>query len=531
MIGRKTFLHFLNTVLGALVGLLALKFIALYLGDSIYGQAVYAMTLTGVVHSVMQFALGQAHRKKLAEGIDEADRIGTFLWVQVGLMVAYMVLVAGLLLFRVQVQGKTFNDTTLLAVVVMGVYWATQFVYKWARTTLVATQEIARDQTADVAEDFVRAGGSALVAVSYAAAVEGTGPLAGMLGPEWAWLGTYGAEALAATYVAGSTAAVLIAAYFIVTDHEIGDFRPDIARDYWSFSRPLYFASLLGTLESKLDRLMLGYFWNDATVGLYYGADRLVSIVDTISFSVGALMLPEVSRLSVQEAEDRIVDVTYKAHRYTTMVVIPMVMGLAFFGTNVIFLILSAEFARGAPVVAVLATYTLFKVASSPYRSLVAGMDLPHLEARVSVVTALTNVALNLVLIPADIKAFGVDLLGLKALGAAIATLSSGALAYVYVRYLAGKVVDLRPQWHHFARQIAAGLLMIGFLKVVDARILPLVRWFDFLAYGLVGTPVYVAGMALLGEFDRDDLDFFLEVVHPGKMWDYLRSELFGDGD
>lgn len=529
MLARKTIVHFLNTVLGALVGVLALKFIALYLGDSIFGQVAYAMSLTGVVFSLMQFGLPKAHKKKLAEGVRSPDRIATYIWMQTGIIGAYIVIVLGFIVFRVTVQGKGFNDTTLLTLVVMALYWVTRFVWKALHNTLVATREIARDQAADVAEDFVRAGGSALVAASYAAAVNQIGPLAGTLGPEWSWLEAYGAEALAVTYLAGSVVGVVIALWYVLRHHEVGSFDREIVRDYWSFGRPLYLAGILATVAGKLDRITLGYFWTDATVGLYFGADRLVSIVNTVAFSLSALLLPAVSSLSAEDDEERIVEITFQAHRYTTMVILPMVIGLVVFAEDVIHLILSDQFLRGAPVLGILALYTFVNVAGKPYASVITGMDMSHLAGRIGIAAASTNILLNLILVPADIQSLGIELVGLKAVGAALATLASGLVSYLLFRRAAKGLVDIEPQWPHFSRQLLAGLVMASFLYAVDTRILGLARWYHLILFGVVGAAIYLVAMAGLGEFTRDDYHFFVDMVHPGKMWDYIQDELFED--
>lgn len=529
VIARKTLVHFLNTVLGALVGVLALKFIALYMGDALFGQVAYALSLTGILFSLMQFGLPQAHKKKLAEGIREPDRVATYLWTQVVIMTIYFLGVMGFIAFRVHVQGKGFNDTTLITLVVMGVYWTSRFLWKWLHTTHVAHRQVARDQVADVAEDFVRAGGSALVAISYAAVANQSGPLASHLGPGFGWLADYGAEALAATYLAGSLAGVVIALFYVLRHHEIGSFDRSILRDYWDFGRPLYLVSILGTVSTKLDRVMLGYFWTDATVGLYFGADRVVSIVNTIAFSIGTLLLPAVSSLSVEGSEEEIVDITYRAHRYTTMTVLPMVLGLVVFAEPVIHLILSDDFLRGAPVLGILAVYSLLNVTARPYSSLISGMDMPHLAARVGMLAAGTNIVLNLVLVPADIKSLGITLLGLKATGAALATLASGVISYTLYRRIAGRVVDLRPQWPHLLRQLIAGSFMAGVLHVLNTEVVGLARWYHLLLFGVLGGAIYVLALAVVGEFTRDDLDFFLDIVHPGKMFDYIRDELRGD--
>lgn len=531
MLARKSLLHFLNTLVGAMVGVVALKLIALFMGDVIFGQVGYALGLTGVLFSVMQFGLPKAHKKRMSEGEDPADRLATYMTVQVVVAVAFVLLIAAAIAFRIYVQGSGFRSTTLLTLIVITAYRVVGFWMNLAEATFVSQREIAREQFTEFINNLVRTFSAIAVALTYAAVAKDAGPFAGLVPEALAPVADLGPEVLGLTWVLGFGAAAATSGYYIVRDYQVGSFSWEALRSYWDFARPVYLSDLVQTAATGLDRVMLGYFWGGAAVGVYFGADRIVSVVKSASFALGVVLLPTVSSLSTTGDEDRIASVTGQAHRYTAMVVLPMVLFIAVFAAPIIHLLLSDQFLRGAPTLAVLAFYTLFAVAARPYNALIGGMDRPRLLMKVGLVAAVTNVGLNVVLIPADIKSLGITLFGLKDLGAAIATLASAFVSYVLNRRIARRIAPLPAQWGALLRQLAAGAVMIAALLLLDETVTGLARWYHLLLFGPLGAVVYFGALRLMGGLTDDDIRFFLDTVHPMEMVGYIRTELLGDGD
>lgn len=63
------------------------------------------------------------------------------------------------------------------------------------------------------------------------------------------------------------------------------------------------------------------------------------------------------------------------------------------------------------------------------------------------------------------------------------------------------------------------------------AYVFELVRWFHAPLFVLYGAVIYVGLLWLLGELERDDMEFFWNVIHPGEMASYIREELSGPDD
>lgn len=532
MLARKTLLHFLNTILGGILGVVALKLVALWMGDTVLGQVAYAIGLLNVVQSVFELGFRSTHEKRMGEGGDQGDKIATYLYLQLGLTLAFVTAVTLGVTVWMGILGKGFQSTTLTTIVIVTAYLAAQNIRQVSVNTFNGRREIARSQTTTFLDDLVRVGATVVAASVYAAVVRGRGPLAESLGPGWAWVEAYGPEVLAVTYLVGTGVAAVLGLLYMQRVCPIGRFRRDILSNYWIYARTIFFAGMLGTLATNIDRIMLGYFWTGAEVGLYFGMDRITHIVRSLTFALGTVLIPTISGLDAEGGRERIAEVAYRATRYTTLIVLPMVAGIIVFARPLIRIILAAEFLRGVGVLVVLALWVFILVAQRPYSSTILGMDRPELILRLSLLSFGINVALNVVLIPADIQTFGLTLLGLGALGAAIATLVSDVVKLVGVNYVAKRLVPLKPQWPHFARQLIAVTLMGVALWWLSDALVGVVRWYHLILFGLLGLAIYLGLLWITDELDGDDLGFFMDTFHPGDMLTYVKEELLGlDGD
>jgi prolipoprotein diacylglyceryltransferase len=56
--------------------------------------------------------------------------------------------------------------------------------------------------------------------------------------------------------------------------------------------------------------------------------------------------------------------------------------------------------------------------------------------------------------------------------------------------------------------------------------LIPLVRWYHLLVFAGVGLGIYLGILFVLKEFKKQDLLFFLGILHPKEMLSYIKSEL-----
>lgn len=528
MLARKSLLHFGNTIVGALLGLAALKLIALYLGDTIYGEVAYAMGLVGLLNALLKLGFPQAHVKRYSEGRAQADRLATYIAIRIALTLVMLVAVLGFIYVRVALLGKGFASTTLATLVLMAVYQSFKNVEDVGFTTFAALRETARGQLSEFVNNVVRTLSAIGLTLVYAATVNHTGPLVDVLGPRYAWIEPWGSELLAGTYLLGAALASLVALWYVVRTNEVGEVDLTIVRDYWEFARPIFLSRLVTQISSYIDRISLGYFWTASQAGIYFGVQRLTLVVQGLGTAVGRLLFPEISALIAEGDEDEVLDLTYRAQRLLGMVVVPITAFNVLFASEIINILLSGRFIEGALTLQLLAGYVAVSVLTRPWSSLIQGIDRPDLTARISASQGGLNIVLNLVLVPADIKSLGIELLGLKAAGAALATLASGVLAFLLYRRACSREAGADPPWTPLVRQAVAAGLMGAALVGLHTGPLPLARWYHLLAYPWIGLAVYLLALSAAGGFTRDDLLFFLETVSPREMVDYVREELLG---
>lgn len=526
MLARKTLLHFLNTVVGGVLGAVALKLIALYMGDAILGNVAYAIGLISLVQALFASGFRRSHEKRIGEGTRQGDKIATYVTLQVGLNALFGGLVLGAIGVWTFVLGQRFHSTTLMVMVIVAAYLIAQNFRQVATNTFNGRREIARSQTITFLDDLARVGFTVIATTFYAAVAHGKGPFAGMLGADLGWIASYGPELLAMTYLGGTLVSALIGLAYVRRTCPWGSFDREVLDSYWQFAWPLLITGLLGSLVTNVDRVMLGYFWTGAVVGLYFGMDRVVHMIRSLAFALNTVLMPAISHMAVEEDREGIADVAFRSHRYSTMVVLPMIVGVIVFADDAIRLLLANEFLRGVPVLIALAVWVFFNVASTPYGSVILGLDRSKLILRLSIVAVAINVGLNALLIPADIKSLGIELFGLGALGAALATLVATAIRYVGLRYYVGKLIPIDSQWPHLPKQLLAVVLMGAVLWWTSGLIPGPLRWYHLLLFGLGGLALYTVFLRLLGELTDGDVAFFLDALDPSGMADYVTEEL-----
>jgi len=133
------------------------------------------------------------------------------------------------------------------------------------------------------------------------------------------------------------------------------------------------------------------------------------------------------------------------------------------------------------------------------------------------------NIILNFLFIPKDglLSGFGVS----GPLGAAIATVTSGFVGFIWFKFIVKKLIGVKMIYSHIPRHILAGLVMALVLYLMSNLILT-VRWYLLIVFTLIGLIVYLGVLYVLKEFNKKDFTFFLNLIRPKEMLNYIKSEL-----
>ncbi|HWG89445.1 MAG TPA: flippase [Candidatus Thermoplasmatota archaeon] len=521
MLARKSLVVVGGNVLGGILGLIALKLVALYFGTDPLGEVLFATALVGMAYVIQELGFTQAHIKFVSEGRDVSTCMTTFFVLKTLLTILFVLTILGGLFVHTVLLGKELYSTTYAAVFIMLGTNVVTSIRAVNRFTLEARQETAKGQALTLLETATRVLLTGVFAVTLAM---GTLPLFDTAALD-AWVHAHATEALALTYLAGAIASTAYG-FYATKDLPWGKFDKDLARQYARFAFPFMVLNLVGVASTYIDSFAVGYFWNETEVGLLGGAQRIVLLISMVPTAVGTLLFPHISGLHAGDQREHIREVFENTLRYIGFIVLPMTVFVVAYADPIIRILLAASFQGSANVLIALTLNTLLVALTTPYVALVTGMNRPSAAAKVGVLTGILVVGLNLLLIPTSI--LGIPLFGLKAFGAALGTAFASLVGFILLRLVAYRLVGVGGAWWHLVRQVLASLFMYAALMGLAALIPEFGRWYHLAFAGVAGGLVYLLTLILLRELTMKDWRFFLDLANPAPTLRYLKEELRG---
>lgn len=534
MIARKSALVFANSLVGALLGLVAIRLIAQYLGKDVVGPVEFALGFFGLFYFLTDLAFGAAHTKRVSEGVDEGDCLATFAVFKLAMTTLFVTFAGGIVLFVALTRRQALQDATPGVLLVVVAFYAVKSLMSIPNATFDAKRETARAQVGVLVENILRISASILLAVVFAGALLDRGPFAGQVTPKTpvvGWLVSNPSAALAGTYLVGILGGLLVALIYVRKTTRLGRFRWDILRGYAAFAFPLAAVSAVTVIASNVDRAALGFFGASGDSALFGYARRITIFIETIPVAVATLLFPTVSALSGRADSSGIREVRLLASRYVSMAVAALATFTIVLAPAIVHLFLSDEWLPAVPALRILCVFSFIYALLIPYTTALSGTGRTPALARHAITAAILNIVLNLALIPRDFAPLGfpgIRLAGLGVTGAALASLASMTTLFVLCRREAAPIAGGGEPFllKHGAAALAMGLVLLGLSYAVLGGDFEAARWYHIPLLGAAGGATYLAALAILGEFTRADVKYFVDVVHPREMLDYVLTEL-----
>ncbi|HEC81899.1 MAG TPA: flippase [Thermoplasmatales archaeon] len=503
MIARKSALIIFTQIINALLGYTALKFIALYMQPWEYGVIGFAYGFVALFSVIGNLGFNAAHVKRVSEGKNLGKCVGTFAAIKT-FLAGFM---AGTVFLSIAVWKHVFgrgfeSPIHEQAVYVMLSYFVLLTLTQVFISTFNARKETAKAQLPLLVYTLVRASATILVAFHG-----------------------FGVLALAYTYVAGEILHLTLA-MLLFKGYPVAKPSLEYLKSYIKFAMPMSVAAASAIIMTNIDKVFIQLFWSATQVGEYFATFNLSRFIIIFSGAVGALLLPTVSSYHSNNNLREIKKLTLKAERYLSMITFPIIALLITLSYPVIHILLSDKYLPAVSVLKILPLFVLLEVLSGPYTQQLSGMNMPRFTRNRILIMMITNVSLNLILIPQDIKSIGLKLAGLGAEGAAIATVVSYLIGLIYIRTVSWRITGLKGISSVATHAFSATLT--GFIVYYITLHFLVSRWFHLLAISLFGLAIYVTILYLLKEFKKEDMELFLDTLNIKKMLMYIREELKG---
>lgn len=500
MIGRKLSFSFMVKLLIQGLGFISLFFVARYMGAEALGIIAFGMSFIGIFQSFSDFGFGTAHIKRVSEGKDLGRCNGTYFTVRIILLVVMSAIILGTIFYSKYVQQQPFisreHEIVLYLLLVSNFIGSVSMAFD---ITFGARKEVAKSQLGALIGKVV------LVAGKVAVALSGLGVVV-----------------LASVNIVSSLA-VLVFYIYLFKDYPIKAPTREYFKSYATFAVPVILIGFVSKFAANIDKVMIQFFWSATDVGFYAAAVQVSLIVSSAAQLSSVLVFPTISRFHAQGDIASIRDLSNRAERFLSMVVLPVAVFLLLFSPQICGLLLGAEFLTVAPrILAIFGFIIYLNAITANYISQISGTNHIRLSAVLSFVTFGIHIILNVVFIPREFLGF--TLLGMGAVGAALATLLGAAVSAIVYRVFAYRITGSTTNpvifIHWLAAVVMAGV-MLGLSSLTSN-----VMWYHALLYGAIGFLAYLGVLGAAKEFGRREINYFWSILNPAQLKNYAVKEM-----
>jgi len=218
-------------------------------------------------------------------------------------------------------------------------------------------------------------------------------------------------------------------------------------RELIGFALPTALAGTLSLVVMSIDLLLVGYFRSQTETGIYQAAGQISLLFSVVLASFNLAFSPMIADLYHRGETQRLNQLFRTSTRWGLLVAMPLFVTLALDPVGVLTLLMGPSYAEGATAMLILAAGQMINLGTGAvgYLLVMSGRQKWWLVA--SAVAVVTNIALNLLLIPR----FGIE-------GAAFATAVALLTLFASGLALVRRSMGLWPYDRTFTRVILAAV-------------------------------------------------------------------------
>lgn len=261
----------------------------------------------------------------------------------------------------------------------------------------------------------------------------------------------FGIGGLIGGFIAGTlVSAVLVLRFF---DLHIVRFKWRHIKSLSTFSFWLFLTSSGMMIYTYADQVMIGYYLNNADVGLYGIVLRLAAIATFTTTALRSTLWPKVS-LWGKTGEIKLVEESLsRALSYSLILAVPVLAGGVLLGDKLLYFFYGSEFGVGYSTLVIMLLVQVVNVFQYFFTMYLDALNRPKDSFKVTAVAMAANIGLNLLLIP---------VIGIK--GAALATLLTMILNAILARRILSEIIKINLERESVLNILKASVVMSLFL-------------------------------------------------------------------
>ena len=472
-IQRQSVISFVSTICLTIVGFVSTIYFAHSLGPAPLGAYFLFLAYFGIFNLVGDGGFGGATVKRISEGKEPDEYFSAFVFIRIALLA---VSVTALLWAEPYLKDATSSGIFfwLLLALIVSVFASCTGI------GIYGSGKVGMYQISSFLDAFLRT-------LFQIAAV---------------FLG-FGVAGLTGGFIGGLISGGI--ANFWSFDLKLVRFRFSHLKSLSSFSFWIFLATSGSLVFCYADTVLIGYFMSNADIGIYRTAFQLTSIATFTTLAFHTVLYPKISTWGVQQKITEIETSLARAFTYSLFLAIPTCIGGWILGERLLYYLYGASFAQGAPALYFLLLVQVVNVFMFLGTTTLNALNRPKDAFWITVIAAITNILLDLILIP---------FLGIA--GAAFATLIAMTLNALGAHILLSRIISIKFEYGAVKNILYASGCM-GIFLLFMYFIVPLTHIAAVVTLVIVGAGIY---LLVLFKRDREIHDELMKLsINLGVPW------------
>lgn len=260
------------------------------------------------------------------------------------------------------------------------------------------------------------------------------------------------------------------------------------------FGLPVMITSFAATIITYTDTIMITYFKTLNDVAVYNAVIPTAGLLWFFGSAMAIILLPLSSEMWKRKHSHLMEEGVNLLYKYGIIVIIPLAVLMFTYPELILRLLFGLDYSTGANVLRILSVAALFFTIGQINTSILSGMGKPKLNAKITLIAALFNVAGNFVLIPK---------LGIT--GAAISTAIAFGLISVISAFKLRKEVNFSVPWIEWTKTaVCASVFLITLIllkNIIKMDLLPKIT-----ICLIMGLAVYILMVLLTKNLTIDEI-------------------------
>jgi O-antigen/teichoic acid export membrane protein len=411
MLAQKLVLSYSSRIIVQIVQIFASIVVARIAGPSVLGTLAFGMGYVGMLGFLADLGLGTAHIKKISEGAELSECLGTYKPLKYVLINLYFFGVIGFFVVQRYVFNVEFeSDEHIYVIFIFLLVQVVGQLQSIPKTTFSAYTQQAKNDIPELIGTLLQQILRIILVVFGFRAI----------GLAW---GNFATTILITPLI-----------IFLFREYRTGKFNWTLAKEYFYIALPVMLTSVTSTMQSFLDIVLLQFFSNSEQVGYYSAGYRIGGFILLISQSVSLLFFPIFSQASKNKDEKLIISYVNRFKHFTLVFIMPILILVNLLSFEIVYLTLGDKFKSSARIMELINLAMFIRVLITPYSSVLVGYGFFKKGLKIGIIQfGFYLVILVLFLHP--------GVLNLGGIGAAIAICLGNLLMLLFYMFESYKII------------------------------------------------------------------------------------------